>query len=115
MTITATFSNGHTDTYKGNRDVKAAWAIIRKADGKVVMSGHSLDANKASKTAAGNIRTYVARGEAVQKPSRYAHQIRWYDGLARERGFKNWKDWYAADQIARAEEAKGYTIEVVSL
>ena len=115
MTSTATFSNGYTDTYKGNRDVKAAWAIIRKATGEIVASGHSLDADKAFKTATGNIRTYFARGEAVDRPSRYANQIRYYDGLARERGFKNWKAWYDADQIVRAEQAKGYTVEVVEL
>lgn len=57
MTITATFSNGHTDTYKGNRDVRAAWAIIRKADGVVLKSGHSLDTAKALKTAEGNLQS----------------------------------------------------------
>ena len=55
MTITATFSNGKTDTYKGNRNVKAAWAIIRKADGAIIKSGHSLDVMKAAKTAEGNL------------------------------------------------------------
>lgn len=55
MTITATFSNGQTDTYKGSRDVKAAWAIVRKSDGVVLKSGHSLDAAKAAKTAEGNL------------------------------------------------------------
>lgn len=113
--ITAVFSNGTADTYKGKRDVKAAWAIIEKATGEIVMSGHSLTAQIASKTATGNIRTYFARGEAVEKPSRYAHQIRYYDGLARERGFANWSAWYAADQIRRTDQAKGYTIEVVEL
>lgn len=58
MTITATFSNGLTDTYKGNRDVRAAWAIIRKSDGVVLKSGHSLDAGKALKTAEGNLQNF---------------------------------------------------------
>jgi len=39
--ITATFSNGFADTYKG--------------DGKVINSGHSLDAAKAAKTAEGHL------------------------------------------------------------
>lgn len=52
---TATFSNGFTDTYKGQRDVKAAWAIIVKATGAVIKSGHSLDVAKAAKTAEGNL------------------------------------------------------------
>lgn len=56
MTITATFSNGFTDAYKGDRDVKAAWAIINKATGAVIKSGHSLDAAKAARTASGNLR-----------------------------------------------------------
>lgn len=52
---TATFSNGQTDTYKGSRDVRAAWAIIRKADGAILKSGHSLDRAKAIKTAEGRM------------------------------------------------------------
>jgi len=55
MTITATFSNGQTDTYKGKRDVTAAWAIISKATGRIIKSGHSLDAERAAKTAEGNL------------------------------------------------------------
>lgn len=47
----ATFSNGFVDIYKGTRDVKAAWAMIRKSDGKVLCSGHSLDRQRAQKTA----------------------------------------------------------------
>jgi len=52
----ATFSNGFTDTYKGHRDVKAAWAIILKSTGETLNSGHSLDAQKADKTARNNLR-----------------------------------------------------------
>jgi hypothetical protein len=48
--ITATFTNGHTDTYKGLRDVKAAWALINKKSGVVVASGHSLTAKAAEST-----------------------------------------------------------------
>ena len=54
--IIATFSNGHQDVYKGSRPVKAAWAIIEKATGKVLNSGHSLDRVKAQKTAENNVR-----------------------------------------------------------
>ena len=49
MAKQATFSNGTVDTYKGKRDVKAAWAIFMNGD--VVASGHSLDRAKARKTA----------------------------------------------------------------
>lgn len=115
MTITATFSNGHTDTYKGKREVTAAWAIIRKADGKVMMSGHSMDAGKALKTGTGNIRTYFAHGQHVMKPTKYACQVAKYDNLARKYNFRNWKDWYAADQLVRDEQAKAFTVEVVNI
>ena len=54
MAITATFSNGFTDTYKGTRPVKAAWLITDKATGEVLNSGHSLDIIKARKTAEGS-------------------------------------------------------------
>jgi hypothetical protein len=57
MTITATFPNGFTDTYKGSRNVKAAWAIFNTATGAVIKSGHSLDRQKATKTADGSLQT----------------------------------------------------------
>lgn len=55
MTITAVFSNGHRDTYKGHRDVKAAWMICDRKTGRVLNSGHSLDRTRAQKTAEGNV------------------------------------------------------------
>ena len=58
MPITVTFSNGHTDTYKGKRDVRAAWMITHRQTGEVLMSGHSLDADRAQKTAEGNLGQY---------------------------------------------------------
>lgn len=115
MTITATFSNGYTDTYKGKREVTAAWAIIRKADGKVMMSGHSMDTAKALKTGTGNIRTYFAHGQHVDKPNNHMAAIIVFNKIAREHGFRNWKDWYAADQLVRDEQAKGFTVEVISI
>jgi len=48
---TAKFSNGHEDTYKGKRDVKAAWALINRETGGVVRSGHSMTEAAAEKTA----------------------------------------------------------------
>lgn len=54
-TVTAIFSNGYEDTYKGTRPVKAAWMITEKATGEVLASGHSLDVEKARKTAEGNV------------------------------------------------------------
>lgn len=49
--ITATFSNGYTDTYKGTRAVKAAWMVVEKLTGRVVATGHSIDFGAAEKTA----------------------------------------------------------------
>lgn len=50
MVKVARFSNGHSDEYKGKRDVKAGWMITDSA-GKVLASGHSLDREKAQRTA----------------------------------------------------------------
>lgn len=60
---TATFSNGHRDQYKGKREVTAAWAIIDKQTGAVLMSGHSLDEERAKRTAEKNL--YSAAGHKV--------------------------------------------------
>lgn len=49
---TATYSNGHTDTYNGHRAVTVGWAVIDNQTNETVRSGHSLDAKRASKTAA---------------------------------------------------------------
>lgn len=49
---TATYSNGHTDTYNGHRAVTVGWAVIDNETNETVRSGHSLDARRASKTAA---------------------------------------------------------------
>lgn len=56
--ITARFSNGHEDVYKGKRDVRAAWMVTDIETGAVVASGHSLDRKRAEKTAESNIRQY---------------------------------------------------------
>lgn len=58
--FTATFSNGHRDEYKGDRAVRAAWAIIDRETGKIIASGHSLDRVRAQKTAEGNIANCVS-------------------------------------------------------
>lgn len=53
--IIATFSNGTTDIYGGKRAVRAAWAIICRATGETIVSGHSLDRVCAAKTASAKI------------------------------------------------------------
>lgn len=118
--ITATFSNGYSDTYKGSRPVKAAWAIVRKADGKVLASGHSLDRAKAEKTAHGNAASlfagltpvWVPRGNTIahlRLEQSAARQLGWDGkGLAR-------KVIDAENARIAAKRAKLYTVEVVAL
>lgn len=120
-TITAKFSNGHTDAYKGTRDVKAAWAIILKSTGEVLMSGHSLDRAKAQKTAEGNTGYCLTRALGRQlrgdnmRPTRYASQIAYHNGWARKQGFKDWKEahefWKGEAELAR----RNLAIEVIDL
>ena len=70
--ITATFSNGFTDTYKGTRPVKAAWMVTNTATGKVLASGHSLDIIKARKTAEGTATEKGFDGtHTIDTPSRH--------------------------------------------
>jgi hypothetical protein len=111
---TATFSNGHTDTYKGKRDVKGAWMIVETATGKVIGSGHSLTVEQARKTGEGNIKEYHARGDAVVRPCRQCNRTYW-DALARKNGHANHAAYYAADLVKRAEQAARYHVEVVAL
>ena len=49
--ITATFSNGFTREYKGNRKVKASWAIINKETQEIVLSGFSMSSDLAYNSA----------------------------------------------------------------
>lgn len=119
MPITATFSNGYSDTYKGDRDVRAAWAIL--IAGKVVNSGHSLDAARARKTAEGNTRYHISQalgrppvGDSY-RPTRYAQQIAYHNAEARKRGFANWKAAHAAWQADAAAARAMMTIEIIEL
>ena len=123
MNITATFSNGFTDTYKGDRAVKAAWAIIDRATGKVINSGHSLDRLKAQKTAEGNLRNtkvpgvdhlgYAYTGRAM--PGYHAEQARKYYGWTGkgDRAALAFLKAHNADITARKRAA--VTIEVIDL
>ena len=103
---TATFSNGHADTYKGHRPVKAAWAIFRQ-DGSCMASGHSLDRTKAEKTANTNLRHMT--GGLVD--TRYAF------GNGRARPLTYWEARNAREHNARTLEAarKRIRIEIVDL
>ena len=49
--ITASFSNGFTREYKGDRKVKAAWAIINKDTNETILSGFSMRKDLAESSA----------------------------------------------------------------
>ena len=66
--ITATFQDGKTITYKGDRNVTAAWAIRDGVDGKILLTGFSLDAEKARKTANSNVRM-VSKETGFETPA----------------------------------------------
>ena len=115
--IIAKFSNGFEDVYKGNRPVKAAWAVIRKSDGEVIMSGHSLDRVKAAKTASGNM-VYIG-GYGPRMPTRYypgvesTYRRYGYDGNRSSQAMTRWaRDWNAA---RRARIEADHIVEVVDL
>ena len=69
--IIAKFSNGHTDEYKGDRDVKAAWMIVDRETGEVLNSGHSRDLITAHKTADNNIGDLTCGVDWDEFPSVY--------------------------------------------
>jgi hypothetical protein len=118
MTIIATFSNGFTDTYKGHRNVKAAWAITRKSDGKVVASGHSLDRTRAAKTARGAMSDKV-HGFGLYMPTRaYPGVLKWlakhgYDGPNATSSMMAWAREKNAERLARIDAA--HTIKIVDI
>lgn len=120
MTTTATFSNGHSDTYQGNRPVTAAWAIICTTGGKVLASGHSLDRAKAEKTAHSNASDKFSGLHPVFAPrgNTIAH-IRLEQSAARHLGWDGKgvarKVIDAENARCAAERAKLYRVEVVDL
>ncbi len=128
MTIIAKFSNGFKDEYKGQRDVRAAWMITRKSDGKVLASGHSLDRAKAAKTAAGKL--MHAEGLCFNKLPMFDVPKHIYAGadysylfkMARKYGydgravFHEYKRWAKAKNAERRAAAEASTqIEIVDL
>lgn len=108
----AVFSNGHTDVYKGKRDVKAAW-MITTPDGKIV-SGHSLDKETALKTAKSQT--------AMRCTYTYSHgQLRdarcraYLDGQARTAGFANAVEQNKHNLALNAAHAAKCKIEIVDI
>jgi len=114
----ATFSNGFTDTYKGYRDVKAAWMITNKATGEVIASGHSLDRAKAAKTSQGAM-SEKAYGFGAILPTREYPGIQkfllgcGYDGPRSRAAMLRWAREQNADRLAKIGAA--HNIEIIDL
>jgi hypothetical protein len=122
--IVATFSNGFQDTYKGKRDVKAAWMLVDRASGKPLSSGHSYDRAAAQKTAEGHIRYAVkdvdgkyamplGRGAVTPAYLRYiadAARSQGWDGKGSATNF-----WKARNAEIAAYKRAQVTIEIIDL
>ena len=114
----ATFSNGFTDTYKGYRDVKAAWMITNKATGEVIASGHSLDRVKAAKTSQGAM-SEKAYGFGPIMPTRPYPGIEknlrrcGYNGPRSAASMARWAREQNADRLAKIGAA--HNIEIIDL
>jgi hypothetical protein len=115
MNIQAIFSNGQVDVYKGSRPVRAAWQVVCP-DGQIV-SGHSLDRAKAQKTAEGNAALMSGRSSLWGRPSGSFHAayIGAREKAAREAGYRNYKEYYAAIAAERAAFVASCKIEVIDL
>lgn len=145
MHITATFSNGETDVYKGHRPVKAAWRIVDHETGKTIVSGHSLDRDRAERTATNKLRSEIIGSPFPYLPSRRDISLALYNNFSsRESKIEFAKHWLTkardaglmndvpagklvpnfkiaiqrmqdANAKARDAEMKNYTIEIVDL
>lgn len=123
--VIATFSNGYTDEYKGHRDVTAGWAIFCVKTDEVLASGHSLDRDKADKTARGYVNRVVDTGmtriDTIRGAARPGHE-EWvlscarkngYTGPAKRRPLMRWVNEHNAKRTAIAE--KGCRVEIVDI
>jgi len=101
------FSNGVEDLYKGKRDVQFGWMIVKLDGSEIYAMGHSLDRQKAEKTARGNLPKvhayYKGRNGAFERAY-----------LAKQWGCTNQQAVAKADQL-NAEKQAEYKIEIVEL
>lgn len=117
MTI-AKFSNGFTDTYKGHRDVKAAWMVTNKSTGEVLASGHSLDKARAEKTARGNMSSLPTGFGAILPTRAYPNVEKClracgYNGNRSTAAMMRWAREQNAERLAKIEAA--HKIEIIDL
>lgn len=111
--ITATFSNGHTDTYQGKRDVKAAWMIVFPDGG--IESGHSIDRARAEKTARSSASQCSGVGQTLHAGAVPPHYAVYRDRVAKREGFRNFREYNKHVKEKRAEFVANCTIEVIDL
>jgi len=116
--LIATFSNGHTDAYKGDRDVRAAWMIVLPS-GKI-LSGHSNNLPTAAKTANAKAASMFNGGEAfhfqaLKSLAKWAHMQQYVGKQLRRYGFKSVREHDAALTAARNAFVATCKIEVVAL
>jgi hypothetical protein len=112
MRITATFSNGYTDTYKGNRDVKAAW-MVTLPSGEII-SGHSMDRTKAEKTARGNAANRDGQELLKTSTGSIAYE-RYSQRVIKDEGFRSVYDYNKATKAKKAEFLAKCKIEVIDV
>ncbi len=108
---TAKFSNGHTDTYKGSRDVKAAWMVTELDTGRVVASGHSLDLEKARKTGGSSIPAVRTLPAGWRTHKNTVQAVR----LIKSLGYSSAAEMESDYKAKNADHAKGFKVEVVAL
>ena len=116
--ITATFSNGFTDTYHGDRDVRAAWMVVLP-NGKT-LSGHSLDLVKATKTAQTNAAQRFPTDarfhyQNLKSVAKWAHMQGYVRKALNQYGFRTVREHDAALTEARNAFVASCKIEVVAL
>lgn len=117
--ITARFSNGHVDVYKGKRDVRAAWMITDAKTGAVLLSGHSLDRARAEKTATGNVRHVTDVGAYTFEVPRKLYLGHNYGALferARQNGYGGRPfSWRALKEWAKAHNEKVHALRLAAV
>jgi hypothetical protein len=114
--IASTFSNGHIDTYKGRRNVKAGWMITGPQGD--FFTGHSQDRDTARKTAESKAPYLKGAPRHVDKPATRhvtVAYLQYFAKLAREHGFASHKAWYDDYAVKIAAFRAQCRIEIVDL
>lgn len=112
--IKSIFSNGHEDIYTGKRAVTAGWMVITPSD--TILSGHSIDAKTAEKTAraaaADRSQLHVAYNA---KGGVHVGYMRAREKHAKDKGYKDHRDLVQSVKRGRAAFIEQCHIEIVKL